>query len=382
LARITIAGLSKRYPGAETAALTDLELELGDGELLVLVGPSGCGKSTALRLVAGLEQPDRGRVVLDGRDLEGVPPQDRDIAMVFQGYALYPHLRVREIVAFPLRMRGMKRPERERKVGEAAELLGLGALLDRRPAELSGGEQQRVAMARAIVRSPKAFLFDEPLSNLDAKLRAELRVELGSLLRRLGTTAIYVTHDQAEAMTLGERVAVLRAGRLQQVAPPRQVYERPANSFVAGFLGTPAMNLLELACVDGLGRSAGIELRVPARLAERRRLSCGIRPEHLAIARLERHGAERGQSAVAAGSPADDAVSAGALCVAAEVLAVEPLGAESYLHLNAGGTALRARVPGLDVPSAGERVEARARRQALHWFDAQSGERLELEGGG
>ena len=381
MARITIERLSKRYPGAETAALSELELELGDGELLVLVGPSGCGKSTALRLVAGLEQPDDGRVVLDGRDLGGVPPQDRDIAMVFQGYALYPHLRVREIVAFPLKMRGMKRPERERKVGEAAELLGLGALLERRPAELSGGEQQRVAMARAIVRSPKAFLFDEPLSNLDAKLRAELRVELGSLVRRLGTTAIYVTHDQAEAMTLGDRVAVLRAGRLQQVAPPRQVYELPANSFVAGFLGTPTMNLLELECEAGLGRAPGIELGLPAHLGARRRLLCGIRPEHLEIGPLEPHRAEPGNIGSADASPARVAASAGGLRVAAEILAVEPLGAESYLHLRVGSSSLRARVPGLDVPKAGAKIEARARAAALHWFDAESGERLEGGGG-
>jgi multiple sugar transport system ATP-binding protein len=380
LARITIERLGKGYRDAQALALDGLDLELGDGELLVLVGPSGCGKSTALRLVAGLEQPDAGRIVLDGRDLAGVAPQERDIAMVFQGYALYPHLRVREIVAFPLKMRGVNRGERERKVLAVAELLGLGGLLDRRPAELSGGEQQRVAMARAIVRSPKAFLFDEPLSNLDAKLRAELRVELSALVRRLGTTSIYVTHDQAEAMTMGDRVAVLRAGRLQQVAPPRQVYEQPANRFVASFLGTPTMNLLELECAEQQARAPGIAIALPTGLPARRRLVCGIRPEHLELGPLRGSRGSKAPPANADEPGASRGRTAETAQFATEILAVEPLGAESYVHLGVEGTTLRARVPGLDVPRVGERVEARVRCNALHWFDAESGTRLELQG--
>ena len=218
----------------------------------MLVGPSGCGKSTALRIIAGLEPADAGAVRLDGRDITHAPPQDRDVAMVFQGYALYPHLTVRENIEFPLRMRRVPKADRATRVAEAAALLGLGKLLSRHPAELSGGERQRVAMGRAIVRSPKAFLFDEPLSNLDAALRAELRVELASLVRRLGTTSVYVTHDQVEAMTMADRIAVMRAGTLQQVGTPRAIYEAPANVFVASFLGSPPVNLVDLEVTGGL----------------------------------------------------------------------------------------------------------------------------------
>jgi multiple sugar transport system ATP-binding protein len=309
--------------------------------------------------------------VLDGRDLANVPPQERDVAMVFQGYALYPHLRVRDNIAFPLRMRRVGKPERERKVSEAAELLGLRRLLDRRPAELSGGEQQRVAMARALVRSPRLFLFDEPLSNLDAKLRAELRVELAALVRRLGTTALYVTHDQAEAMTMADRVAVLRGGRLQQLGPPREIYERPANAFVAGFLGTPTMNLLELRCRNGLGEAPGVEVRLPATLGRRAAVTLGVRPEQVQVEPDEPH------SEVEA-----DAVTTTALRCDAVVVATEPLGAESYVHLDVRGTRLRSRVAGLDAPTAGSRIGVRVARSALHWFDADDGARLEPADGG
>jgi multiple sugar transport system ATP-binding protein len=266
-------------------------------------------------------------------------------------------------------MRSVARAERERRVSEAAELLGLGRLLDRRPAELSGGEQQRVAMARAIVRSPKVFLFDEPLSNLDAKLRAELRVELAALVRRLGTTAMYVTHDQAEAMTMGDRVAVLRKGRLEQVAPPREIYERPASAFVAAFLGTPTMNLIELACSDGVGSAEGIEIVLPPALAGESGLTVGLRPEHLA---LDRQDAPSGDGRRLNASVAEDTVR-----IAATVAVVEPLGAETYLHLDAGGTRLRARVAGLDAPEPGEEVTLRIARASLHWFDRATGARLD-----
>jgi multiple sugar transport system ATP-binding protein len=353
--------LEKRYPGPRGAqqapAVRDLDLDIDDGELLVLVGPSGCGKSTALRLVAGLEQPDRGRIELDGRDLGPLAPQDRDIAMVFQGYALYPHLRAREIIEFPLKMRSVPKRQRDRKVEETAALLGLERLLDRRPAELSGGEQQRVAMARAIVRAPKAFLFDEPLSNLDAKLRAELRVELARLVRRLGVTSIYVTHDQAEAMTMGDRVAVLRAGELQQVAPPREIYQRPANTFVAGFLGTPAMNLIELSVAEGRGRAPGIDLPLPAGLPAGEDLTVGVRPEHVDLAPVD--GGEDGRARLQA-----------------TVLSVEPLGAETYLHLDADGTPLRGRIAGFDAPRPGDEITVQLAPEDLLWFDSSTGERL------
>ncbi len=223
MAKVELLKLRRRYPGAESAALESLSLEVDDGELLVLVGPSGCGKSTALRLIAGLDAPDGGSIFIDGRDVVNTPPQDRDVAMVFQGYALYPHLTARENIEFPLKMRGVARAERARRVDDVATVLGLARLLSRRPGELSGGERQRVAMGRAIVRQPKVFLFDEPLSNLDAALRTELRVELAALVRRLGTTSLYVTHDQVEAMTMGSRIAVLRGGKLQQVGPPRAI---------------------------------------------------------------------------------------------------------------------------------------------------------------
>jgi len=339
-----------------TEAVAGLDLEVADGELLVVVGPSGCGKSTVLRLIAGLEEPDEGRILLGDQDLDGLPPQKRDVAMVFQGYALYPHLRVRQIVGFPLKMRRVPRRERERKVAETAEMLGLGPLLERYPAQLSGGEQQRVAMARAIVRSPRAFLFDEPLSNLDAKLRAELRVELVALLRRLGATAIYVTHDQAEAMTMGDRVAVLRQGRLQQIAAPRRIYQQPANAFVAGFVGTPAMNLIELECSGGRGRAPGLDLALPERAQGRSRLVVGIRPEHLAL-----------------GEKGDDEP---AMRIQAEVVSVELLGAESTLYLDADGTRLRCRMAGLDGPQVGETISVLAPEQRLMWFDHASGARL------
>jgi multiple sugar transport system ATP-binding protein len=361
VATVALRGLTRRYPGAERAALSGLDLDIADGELLVVVGPSGCGKSTALRLVAGLDVPDGGQVLIDGKDVVHTPPQDRDVAMVFQGYALYPHLTAREIMAFPLRMRGVPKAEQRKVVDEAASMLGLGHLLERRPGELSGGERQRVAMGRAIVRKPKAFLFDEPLSNLDAALRAELRVELGALVRRLGTTSMYVTHDQVEAMTLGDRVAVMKAGHLQQIGPPREIYEDPANVFVAGFLGSPRINLIELEQSDGRLRAPGFDLAAPPSLALPAKVTLGLRPEHLAV-----HGAE-----AAAPSPPDAAT-----VLEAEVTAAEPLGAETILHLEAGGSTLVARSPGFARYRAGDAVRVHAALGSALWFDGASGERV------
>lgn len=360
MATLTVEALTRRHPGSERPALDGLDLEVRDGELLVLVGPSGCGKSTALRLIAGLDAPDGGRVVIDGRDVTAAAPQDRDVAMVFQGYALYPHLSARDNIAFPLRMRGVGRAERERRVGEVAAMLGLGALLDRRPGELSGGERQRVAMGRAIVRRPRVFLFDEPLANLDAALRAELRVELSALVRRLGTTSIYVTHDQAEAMTMGDRICVMRGGRLQQLAAPRAVYEAPSNLFVASFLGAPPMNLVE-ASREGDAYAAP-SFRVPApRAGLPERVTLGVRPEHVQVLARE------------------DA--AGRIVVRAAVVDAEPLGAETHLRLDAGGVVLRARVPGFDAPARGAPVDLAIEARRLLWFDAATGDRLDVAGG-
>jgi multiple sugar transport system ATP-binding protein len=361
MARVSIQGLERHHTGAEAAALSALDLEIADGELLVLVGPSGCGKSTALRLIAGLDTPDRGRILIGDRDVSAVPPQDRDVAMVFQGYALYPHLSVRENIAFPLKMRGVAAAERARRVDEAAAMLGLGKLLDRKPGELSGGERQRVAMGRAIVRSPKVFLFDEPLSNLDAALRAELRVELASLVRRLGTTSLYVTHDQVEAMTMGDRIAVLRAGKLQQLGAPRAIYEDPANDFVAGFLGAPPISWIELDRDASALRGAGTVFQPPPGMALPPKVKLGVRPEHLFLHASSPDGPQR-------------------ITVDAIVVATEPLGAETHVLLDAAGTRLRTRVAGFNAPVRHEKVTLHLDPSALLWFDAESGARLRSGG--
>jgi multiple sugar transport system ATP-binding protein len=252
VATIVLDGITKQFPDG-TTAVRSLDLSIADGELMVLVGPSGCGKTTALRLVAGLEEVTEGTIFIGDRPVNDVEPRDRDIAMVFQSYALYPHLTVRENMAFSLKYRRIRRDEIRRRVAEAARILELEALLERKPRQLSGGQRQRVAMGRAIVRQPRAFLMDEPLSNLDAKLRVQMRAEIARLQRSLGVTTIYVTHDQTEAMTLGSRVAVIRHGKLQQVAPPQELYLRPANLFVASFIGSPAMNLIEASVERGDG---------------------------------------------------------------------------------------------------------------------------------
>jgi multiple sugar transport system ATP-binding protein len=305
--------------------------------------------------VAGLEEPDAGTVTIAGRSMNGVPPQDRDVAMVFQGYALYPQMTAREIMEFPLKMRGMPRAERARAVDEAAELLRIEKLLDRRPGELSGGERQRVAMGRAIVRKPRVFLFDEPLSNLDASLRGDIRLEIGQLVRRLGATALYVTHDHVEAMTLADRIAVMRSGRLLQMATPREVYERPATSFVGAFLGSPRMNLLP-AHVDGDVLVAG-RFRLPKpRGVLPARLEVGVRPEHVSLV--------EGSEPESGGEPG-------------EILAVEPLGAETHVLVKVGDLELRAQSRGFDTRRPGDAVRVKLDVAHVLVFDADGeGERV------
>ncbi|MBX3128379.1 MAG: ABC transporter ATP-binding protein [Polyangiaceae bacterium] len=350
---VTLEGLSRRFSSGERPALDRLSLRVAAGEIVSLVGPSGCGKSTTLRLIAGLDTPSAGSIRIGERDVAQVPPQERDVAMVFQGFALYPHMTVREILGFPLRMRRTSKSEQAQRIADTAKLLNITPLLDRRPAQLSGGEQQRVAMGRAIVRRPEVFLFDEPLSNLDAGLRAELRVELGKLLARLGVTALYVTHDQAEAMTLSHRIALLRAGKLEQVATPREIYERPATTFAAGFFGSPPMNLLPVAR-SGAAGSAGA-LRIPRLPDSDDELLLGIRPEHVHI-----------------GTDAPTDVTA-----EATVTAVDLLGGESHVELDAGGVSLRARVAGFDAPGRDEQVTVGFAHARVRWFSAVSGLALE-----
>ncbi|MBI5515549.1 MAG: ABC transporter ATP-binding protein [Deltaproteobacteria bacterium] len=332
----------EREPGAH-AALTGLSLTVRKGEVIAVVGPSGCGKSTTLRLVAGLDEPDQGTIHLAGRPMKGIPPQDRDVAMVFQGYALYPQMTAREIMEFPLRMRKAPPAERARAVDEAASLLGLSRLLGRRPDQLSGGERQRVAMGRAIVRKPRVFLFDEPLSNVDPSLREELRQELGSLVRGIGATALYVTHDHAEALSLGDRVAVLRAGRLLQCDTPRALYETPSTEFVGAFVGSPRMNLLD-GERDGDSVSVG-PFRVSRGAASvPHRVRVGVRPEDVTVS--------------------DDGVG-----VEGTLVQVEPIGAETHLVVEARGLTLRARRAGFDLRRRGQAVRVSLVPGRAHFFD-------------
>jgi multiple sugar transport system ATP-binding protein len=352
MASVTLRQLTKQFDSGKPA-LQELSLEVRDGEFLVLLGPSGCGKTTALRCIAGLDEPTAGQILIGDRNVTHLPPGDRDVAMVFQNYALYPHLTVRENIAFPLVLRRVSRTELTRRVRAAAERLGVGDLLERRPAELSGGQRQRVALGRAIVREPKVFLFDEPLSNLDAKLRLEMRADLLKLHRDLGTTMVYVTHDQIEAMTMGQRIAVLQAGRLCQVGTPSEVYAKPADAFVAGFIGNPGMNIVTGAPEADRKRvlaCGSLRLRVPVSVAGP--ILVGIRPEHVA---LDGRGAASGE---------------------AEVRVVEPLGSDALVHLDAGGAALVAKVVGIPVVQAGDRVSVWIDPAQLHLFDA-NGARLE-----
>jgi multiple sugar transport system ATP-binding protein len=355
MARLSFEGVTKRFDDA--VAVDNLELEVQDGELLVLLGPSGCGKTTALRMVAGLEDVSSGDIRIGERIVNDVEPKDRDVAMVFQSYALYPHLTVAKNIEFPLRQRKMEKADREKMVTDTAATLGLSALLDRRPGQLSGGQRQRVALARAIVRSPQAFLMDEPLSNLDATLRTQTRADIVTLQDRLGTTTLYVTHDQVEAMTMGDRIAVMSAGVLQQVAAPQQIYETPANTFVAGFIGNPGMNLLAGRLDPTVGtRVVRIEtgsVPVPARVAANRAADVvvGCRPESLSI---------------------DPEGSFGAT-----VSIVELLGSEVHVVCRVGETRIVVRQ---DVsrprPEIGDNILLRADPNGVHVFDAATGARM------
>jgi multiple sugar transport system ATP-binding protein len=359
MAQVRIRNLNKMY--GDVHAVKDVNLEIRDNEFLVLVGPSGCGKTTTLRMVAGLESISSGQILIDDVVVNDLAPMDRDIAMVFQNYALYPHMSVYDNMAFGLKMRRIARAEIAKRVREAADILGIGDYLKRKPRQLSGGQRQRVALGRAIVRHPKVFLFDEPLSNLDAKLRVQMRVELKKLHTRLSTTAIYVTHDQVEAMTLGDRVVVMKDGWVQQVGEPLELYHAPVNRFVAGFLGSPAMNFAAVRVhdVDGALHAAsdGFRIDVPPEIGPRLRsyagrdVTMGIRPEDLQLAN---------------GSHPPG------LCFEAVVELVERLGAESLLDLQVGRQTLVASVEPTVRAQRGEKLRLAVRPERVHFFDATS----------
>jgi sn-glycerol 3-phosphate transport system ATP-binding protein len=359
MATVTLSGIHKRYSN-DAHAVRGVDMEIADGELIVFVGPSGCGKSTLLRMVAGLETITEGEITIDGRRINEVSPADRDVAMVFQNYALYPHMTVYKNMAYGLINRGMSKEAIEEKVRETSRFLHIEEFLDRKPGQLSGGQRQRVAMGRAIVRSPKIFLFDEPLSNLDAKLRVQMRIEIKRLQQELGVTSIYVTHDQVEAMTLANRMAVINEGKVEQMGSPIALYERPASTFVAGFIGSPAMNFLDARVADD-GSSVelpdGDRLALPTDLgaaAAGRPVTLGIRPEH-----LKQAGNENGLAHLTA-----------------EV--IEQLGADTVIHGHFGAerSALTVRLQGTVGIAPGEVLSLRVAPKHLHLFDADTGARL------
>ena len=361
MADVVFDKASRIYQAGQKPAVDQLELTVADGEFVVLVGPSGSGKSTALRMLAGLEEIDAGDIRIGGRNMVGVPSRDRDIAMVFQNYALYPNKTVGENMAFPLKMRGIDKAERDSKVRAAADVLGLADYLDRKPRALSGGQRQRVAMGRAIVREPQVFLMDEPLSNLDAKMRVSTRTEIAAMQRRLGVTTVYVTHDQVEAMTMGDRVALLANGQLQQFAAPADLYDRPANAFVAGFIGSPAMNLFTLPVTERGVRLAGRDVELPRERrsaigsASLERVTLGIRPEQWTV------GAQNGDG------------------VPAQVDVVEELGSDAFLygHLEDDEqTSVVVRTGGRSGARRGDRITLAPSSADLHLFHPESGERL------
>jgi multiple sugar transport system ATP-binding protein len=375
MAGVRYVGASRVYAKGTTPAVDALNLDIKDGEFMVLVGPSGSGKTTALRMLAGLEPLDGGRVEIGGRDVTDV----RDIAMVFQNYALYPSKTVAENMGFALKMQHVPKDERTRRVREAARILDLDdTLLERKPKALSGGQRQRVAMGRAIVREPSVFLMDEPLSNLDAKLRVQTRSQIAELQRRLGITTVYVTHDQVEAMTMGNRVAVLSGGHLQQCASPRELYDNPVNQFVAGFIGSPAMNLQTATLTDGGARLAGavIPLAGPVRAAaasdKLSEIVLGIRPEHLHLVTSVEPTAD-------SGTPASPAVAgSSATVLSGEVLLVEELGADALLHVRLAedGGSVVARTEGRKSPGPGQRVAFRIQPDDVFAFNPATGARL------
>jgi multiple sugar transport system ATP-binding protein len=357
MASVDVVGVKKIFGNLEV--LHGIDLGIGDGEFVVLVGPSGCGKSTLLRMIAGLEEVNHGTIAIAGQVVNNVAPKDRDIAMVFQSYALYPHMTAHDNMAFGLRMRGAPKQRIEEGVGTAVGILGLQALLERFPRQLSGGQRQRVAMGRAIVRQPKVFLFDEPLSNLDAKLRVLMRTEIKALHQRLGTTMVYVTHDQLEAMTMADRIVVMQDGRVEQMGPPLDLYDRPANLFVAGFIGSPAMNVIEGSLArDGAGWcviAGDLRLALPGscRAAEGTKVVFGIRPEHLGV------------GAAGAGIPA-------------EVQVIEPTGATTYVFTRIAGAPVTAIFSDRRKLGPGDRIGLLPEPDRIHLFDAGTGMRIEL----
>ncbi|RJO76866.1 sn-glycerol-3-phosphate ABC transporter ATP-binding protein UgpC [Nocardia panacis] len=357
MATVTFEGATRLYPGSVKPAVDQLNLEIADGEFLVLVGPSGCGKSTSLRMLAGLEDVNGGRILIGANDVTHAEPKERDIAMVFQNYALYPHMTVAENMGFALKLAKVAKAEKDRRVQEAAKLLDLEPYLDRKPKALSGGQRQRVAMGRAIVRQPQVFLMDEPLSNLDAKLRVQTRTQIAQLQRRLGTTTVYVTHDQVEAMTMGDRVAVLKDGLLQQCATPRDLYRNPANAFVAGFMGSPAMNMFTLPVSDGAVRLGRHALPVPRSVGDSvsGSVQVGVRPEHLEI---------------------------GAEGIEMEVDVVEELGSDAYIYgrtvtdgSGSAGETIVARADWRNPPAKGTRVRLATDPEHTYFFGVD-GQRL------
>jgi multiple sugar transport system ATP-binding protein len=357
MAAISIRNLVKRY-GSFTV-VPDLSLEIADHEFVVFVGPSGCGKSTLLRIIAGLEPITSGELFIGDKLVNGIPAAQRDIAMVFQDYALYPHMRVYDNMAFALELRGMSKAEIDSRVRQAAAMLHIEAYLDRKPKELSGGQRQRVAMGRAIVRNPQVFLFDEPLSNLDAKLRAQVRAEIKALSQQLRTTMVFVTHDQIEAMTMADRIVVLQGGIVQQYDTPEVVYERPANQFVAGFIGSPTMNFFSVelqgdaAVFSNCGAQAPLEAAIRSRLkAAAGRGVFGVRPEHFEV------------------------VAAGSSGIPVQIKLVEPLGSDTLIHFDLAGTPAIARVDPSLKPKLGEQLFLRPQADKTHLFDATTGQVL------
>ena len=360
MAHVSLKNVCKIYPG-DVTAVSDFNLEIRDREFVVFVGPSGCGKSTTLRMVAGLEEISRGTIAINDRVVNDVAPKDRDIAMVFQNYALYPHMTVYDNMAFALKLRKVDKAEIDRRVREAAEILEITEYLHRRPKELSGGQRQRVAVGRAIVRKPAVFLFDEPLSNLDAKMRVQMRAEISKLHRRLSATMIYVTHDQIEAMTMADRIVVMKDGHIQQVAVPGELYAKPANTFVGGFIGTPPMNFFSGTLRQAQGGSLYFDeggFTLPVHPARRERLTsyagreliCGLRPEHLV--------------------PVADSAAAGTFAATVEV--VEPTGPETFLYLHTGRHPFIARVAPETHCRPGDRLMLAARTDELHFFDRET----------
>ena len=373
---LSLDKIYKKYPNATQYAVEDFNIDIKDKEFIVFVGPSGCGKSTTLRMVAGLEDITEGEFKIDGKIMNDVAPKDRDIAMVFQNYALYPHMTVFDNMAFGLKLRKFKKDEIKRRVEEAGTILGLSDLLDRKPADLSGGQRQRVAMGRAIVRDAKVFLMDEPLSNLDAKLRVSMRTEIAKIHRRIGATTIYVTHDQTEAMTLADRIVIMSSspnsdktgtvGRVEQIGTPQELYNEPANKFVAGFIGSPAMNFFNVKVASGkLTNNEGLNMDLPEGKAkllkeqgyEGKEVILGIRPEDIQASNLSQQ-AYPNQT------------------IEAEVVVSELLGAETMLYLRAGSTEFVSRVEARDFRNPGEKITVALNLNKSHFFDAQTEHRI------